>query len=339
MSGASWRWAVFLVVTVLAAAAMPRPVEHLPGGDHLLFEAVILRVQDGEPYYAAYKKESLLRGYPTRSPLNWRTPALTMAFAWLPRTTSILFVLLAVSAMAMTTLMLRGLPVFGLIAFFFWQTFNIPATGQAGLYSELWAGVLLAIAVGFFSFGRNIVAAVAVILALFLRELVLPFAVLCAAVAWYRGSRRELVLWIVALIAYAAYYAIHVWSVMSVRPSDPMGHYGSYLAFGGWPAVVGALRASVVMQWTPALLVAILIGLAAAGETVDQAPTHLRLLVGLYAIVFAVVGYSFNAYWGWLLAPVWPVLSLTGARALLRSGLALVRRSNSWRRDTSLRRP
>lgn len=318
-NGGAWRWVLFAAVAILAAAVIPRHVERQPGGDHILQQGVMLRVRDGTPYHEAYKVESWDRGYPLESVATWRTPALTVMLAWFPRSSSVLFVVLAVAAMVITTAMLRGFPILVMAAFLFWQTFNIPIAGPAIFYHEIWAGLLLALAVGCYAFDRNLAAAGFVLGALFIRELVLPFALLCAAVAWIRGRRRELALWIVGLIAYAAYYAMHAWAVIGVRPPDAMGRVGSYIAFGGWPAVVGTMRASAVLQLMPWWLVAVLTGLEMVALTARRVPTHLRLLVATYIAVFAVVGYSFNGYWGWMLSPVLPVLAVLGARALVPS--------------------
>ena len=43
-------------------------------GDVALYRAEIDWIRDGENYYAAAARELVVRGYPTRSVFNWRTP-------------------------------------------------------------------------------------------------------------------------------------------------------------------------------------------------------------------------------------------------------------------------
>ena len=49
--------------------------------------------------------------------------------------------------------------------------------------------------------------------AVFFRDLALPYCVLCAAIAWRQGRRRELALWTLGLAAWLAFFAWHWWQI------------------------------------------------------------------------------------------------------------------------------
>jgi hypothetical protein len=70
------------------AIALTREVLHVgkDGGptDGLLFRRIVDRVRAGEGYYEAAGREQRARGYPTRSPFNWRLPTFAWLFGGLP---------------------------------------------------------------------------------------------------------------------------------------------------------------------------------------------------------------------------------------------------------------
>ncbi len=89
----------WLLTTVLAVATTHWPAAsagHAPilarPGDNELYWAVADRIRRGEGYYTALAKELRLRGYPTRSVFNWRTPLPIwlighLPYPWLGRAT------------------------------------------------------------------------------------------------------------------------------------------------------------------------------------------------------------------------------------------------------------
>ena len=65
----------FCVAVTLSPLASSNPQQYLPvPSDVALYRAEVERVHAGEGYYPAAAAELTVRGYPTRSAFNWRTP-------------------------------------------------------------------------------------------------------------------------------------------------------------------------------------------------------------------------------------------------------------------------
>ena len=62
----------------------------LRGGitDVATFEAMVVRLEAGEPYYEVFGDELRRRGYPAQSVFNWRTPLLLSTLAHAPKPVS-----------------------------------------------------------------------------------------------------------------------------------------------------------------------------------------------------------------------------------------------------------
>jgi hypothetical protein len=192
----------------------------------------------------------------------------------------------------------------------------------ARVETEIWTGLLVAISVLTYARREWITAAVLGLGALFIRELAAPYCIVCALLA-IRGRRtRELAVWLVGGLGYVLFYAIHVMRVrQQYQPGDSGGRF--------WWIVWGGIRFNMeAIQQTNSLLVGAPHWVLAAAVTVlaaslwaSTAPLHLRGVVIAYSVFFAVAGWPFNDYWGFVTAPTYAlafVYGIEGMRALSR---------------------
>ncbi len=170
----------------------------------------------------------------------------------------------------------------------------------------LWAGVLIALSVCAYGVNRPWLAVTLGLAAVVCRELALPYCILCAAIAWRNGRRRELTVWLIGLAAGFVLFGLHWWQVSELIAADARAHPHGWLQLGGAGFVISTAQMNAYLlllpQWVAALyLVAAMVGLAGWSSPLG---TRVGLSVCLYLAAFAVVGQSFNQYWGALIAPL-----------------------------------
>jgi hypothetical protein len=145
------------------------------------------------------------------------------------------------------------------------------------------------------------------LVALFFRELALPYAGLAAVLAWRGGRRGELAAWVTGLALYAVFLTLHAVAVAPRIPrTDDILNVSHWSSFGGTAFVLGTCRMNVFLAASPAWVAAFylplsLLGLAGWREEIG---TRCGLAAGLYLALFVAVGNPFNAYWGLLYAPL-----------------------------------
>lgn len=171
---------------------------------------------------------------------------------------------------------------------------------------ELWAGGLIALALGLHRPGRHWGAALAAAaLALAIRETVLPFVLLLAAMAAWRRDWREAVCWAVLAAVFAALWVLHLQLISAqLRPDDPPS--ASWITLRGLSGLLSLYVLPTPLRFLPSWLanpgiVLAIFGWAswrsAAGATVTL------LLLG-YGLAFMIAGRPENWYWGALVTPV-----------------------------------
>jgi hypothetical protein len=101
-----------------------------------------------------------------------------------------------------------------------------------------------------------------------------------------------------------------------VRPGDLASP--GWLALGGWHFVLRTLRMNVALLLAPQRLTAIAVPLGLLGLLTRRRALGDRIALTVlgYSFAFLFIGRPSNFYWGFLLAPIWP-LGLIGAVALL----------------------
>lgn len=276
-----------------------------------VFGRVIDGVRAGGNYYAVNQAELRAHGYPTRSVFNWRTPTLTWLCAAFPsnmvaRVGLILAVLVLIPVTCRDMLHDSGLAPAAVAGVFFVGSTAWVFGAQTFLFPEVWAGVLIAASLGALRRGR-VAAGVAIgVAALFVRELVLPYALACLALAWYDGRRREARLWAVGLLMYAAFMAFHASVVLGrITPVDVAMPEG-WVRFGGVRFLLSTSQANVFLMTAPLWWTAIYLPLAVLGVTAwgGENARRVELTLALYLGGFSVVGAPFNFYWGFVFAPL-----------------------------------
>lgn len=316
----------------------PHPNE---AGDVALYRAEMERIRQGQGYYQAAAAELTARGFPTRSVFNWRTPLPIWLLGKLPLVDMGRFLLggLALAAMLLAFESLsrepkgvaapssgpfperspfagrrgaslvrrgvvQGIPV--ACALLLTGPFLPTILGDLFVVPVLWAGVFLALSVGAYGIDRPGWGVAFGLAAIFFRELALPYGVLCAGLALRQGRRREFAAWCLGLLAWLVFFGWHAWQVGGLMEAGARGHRNGWIQWGGAGFVISTAQMNAYLlllpQWATALyLVAALVGAAGWSSPLG---TRIGLSVCLFLTAFAVVGQSFNQYWGALTAPL-----------------------------------
>jgi len=279
-----------------------------PGkGDAALYLKVIDRLGTGEPYYEALGEELRLDDYPTRSPFNWRTPfhLVMVAYATVPAATLTLK-LLTLGAVLATTFVLAG---FGRVTATVGTVAQMGALAtafspQAVGVAEVWAGVLVALSACAYYRTWWIAGALLGVAAVFVRELAAPYCVACAIIA-IGQRRREAVVWIVAGLAYAAYFGLHVWQVNAQQLPVGLAHTQPWHQWNGLRFTLATIGVNGWLAFVPRQVAVVWLVLALGGTVSRRMAPQVRYSLFAYFILFSVVGLPFNAYWGYVNAPLW----------------------------------
>jgi hypothetical protein len=276
-----------------------------------LFRTLVDCVRSGESYYDAAHREMISHGYPTRSLFNWRSPVFAWVLASLPGPDwgRFLLVCVVLVTVALTCCdLLQDARQFsagaGGIAF-------VGATAwclgqETYLFTEVWAGLFLALSVATLRRGWLALGISTAVFALFVRELAMPYLLVSLALAVRSGRRREAIGWVFGLALYALFLAGHAYAVFSrVTVADP-GMAQGWVRFGGVRFLLATSQANVFLMGLPLWCTAIYLPTAVLGLAAWRGTTGRRvgLTVGLYLLTFTVVGAPFNFYWGFIFAPL-----------------------------------
>lgn len=289
-----------------------RPAHEKKGeGDLLLFRTVVERVHSGENYYDAWGDEVRSRGYPARSVFNWRLPL----FAWLNGSLpGLIWGQLLLSALALVTVLLvygilrteSGIPT--AMAAVFLVGFAVAPCLKPNVFltTDLWAGTLIAFSVCAYAHNWRSVGAAAGLLALFFRELALPYCLVCLTLASWHKRRGEVLAWILGLVVFTIYLGLHALAVARHQQTGDLAHTEGYVRFGGTAFILSTVGFHLLLMelpnWTWALYLPLAV-LGLAGWRGEMG-TRVSVTAGLYLAAFAVVGQPFNDYWGLIDAPL-----------------------------------
>ena len=277
--------------------------------DLAFYDRVIERIGHGENYYDFIVEEQRARDYPVRPGLAVRLPTLAWIHASLGEPAMIALAIALLFACIWAWWKRLGEEPGGL-RFRLLGTALMAMGGSLGLnrsffvLHELWAGMLIALAFGLHRPGRWGAALFVAALALALRELVLPFVLLMAAMAAWRKDWREATAWILLVAVFAAIMAWHL-SLIAVQevPSDPVGP--DWLVLRGLSGWLGNIVLSSNLRLLPHELaspVVILMALGWAGWKSSAGTTGTFLYLG-YGLAFMLAGRANNFYWGAVVAP------------------------------------
>jgi hypothetical protein len=284
---------------------------NLPG-DLALYTAAVQRIAAGENYYDALGGELSARGYPVRSVFNWRTPLHLELIARLPNL-DWARMLLGLCGFCAIGLAVAETYRSGerLIAPLQFVAFGIPLAlvtmPPAIFFGEVWAGVFMAIAVVCCSLGWRNTGAIMGVLALFFRELALPFVVISLFLAWRERRKTETWIWTIGLTCYALYFGLHLLAVWArIPPAGVASQMSRWLQFGGLRFVLITSRVGLLFAfqyWVAALY----LPLAVLGMAGWRNPATNRVTVTVIAYIagFCVIGMPLvNYYWGAIYTPL-----------------------------------
>jgi hypothetical protein len=289
-----------------------------------LYQTIVEQIHAGKSYYSVTGDELRKIDYPTHSVFNWRPPALAWLLGQLPsiRTGQIL-----ASILAMTTLLI-WLMVFYQNQYTIWK-FLFGGLFLSGpiiyslypvtfLFHEFWAGTLIAMSLAANAKGWRHVSVMSGLMALFLRELSLPFVCVMMVLAYVEGQRREALLWFTGILVFCGEFLLH-WSIVSNLTTDNARFLaGEWIVFGGWPFVLNTAQMHPFFIASPPWVVAIILPLALLGLAGWRTASGIRVActVGIYVLAFSIVGRSNNIAWGMMYAFVMPLGLLHAPNAL-----------------------
>ena len=312
--------------SVAAPEASDAPVER--DEDLAFYDRVIARIAAGENYYDFIVEEQRSRNYPVRPGIAVRLPTLAYIHAWLDEA-GMVFVAMLLMGATIWAWWKRlgdepgGVPLRRIGAALMFMGASLGINRYYFVLHELWAGMLVALAFGLHRPGRWGWALAVAALALAIREQVLPFVLLMAAMAAWRRDWREAVAWVVLVLAFAAAMAWHLSLIApQVLPSDPESP--DWLVLRGLSGWLGNIVLSSNLRFLPHEIagpVVLLMVLGWAGWKSPAGMTGTLLYLG-YGLAFMLAGRANNFYWGAVIAPaMWVGLAFLpmAVKSLIRS--------------------
>jgi hypothetical protein len=311
------------------AIALLGSVVSIAATDDDVYRNVVAELRAGGQYYDVFGHYLRAGHYATIPFVNWRPPLVYE------------FIRVAGDGVARWSFLLMGAVALALLAsaertrdplmtvLLYLNALVIELAPRTMYFTEAWAGAAIALSAAAYQAQRRTVGAIAAGIALMMRELAAPYAVLCAWQAWRTDDRRERLLWVVIGGLSAGYYGVHVGrAIMAQQPGDLRS--ASWVAFGGVNLILRMTALATVTGQGRGSMVASAVWLAAAlfSTLAPAMRFEMRMAVLLYVMTFAIVGQAHDAYWGLLFVPV-QALAIgfvpDAARGLRRGGRSATR--------------
>jgi hypothetical protein len=298
-----------LVLSVRSAPVAP-PTPSVEGrGDSATYSKIVQQMRGGSSYYVAAHEVLITEGYGTNSVFNWRTPVWPVLISLLPSVRWVQGLLAGLTTLT-ALLIYRGLRLCEAGPLFSAMTALVLIVGTAGqpakavVFTEYVAGILILLSIAGYVNGWNVVGAIVAIAALFIRELVAVYVLVCLILAFRHRDWAELRIWIIGLIGYGIYFLWHWTIVANMLGSADRGYPAGWLQFGGLPFVLETAHFSGLLVAAPVWISALILPIALLGLVAWPAGCRAALTVTAYLLVFAVIGKPFNIYWGAVYAPL-----------------------------------
>ena len=292
----------------------PEPAPETPSStstDLDLYEQIIHRMHRGETYYAVTGEELPQRGYPSSSVFNWRLPTYAWFFApmpWMRMGQAILIVLTGWTLYLSVRYCAAATGKAPAVAAFVWLigAFTWCVDGKSFLTQEVWAGVLIQLSIVSLAQGNFTRGVLAGVTALLIRELVLPYVLLCLVMALWQRRWWESLGWVIGLMLYAGFTMFHVSQVKMHMALEEVNSPSEWLCWGGLGFVLETVRMNQLLILSHMSIRAVYLPFAFLGLIGWRGETGLRLFLTClgYNTAFLAVGQPFNSYWGILVAPV-----------------------------------
>lgn len=339
--------AVLLVWGLVRGSIVPRDfivVDTDAPTDAKLYESIVAAMQgsggrDPVGYYEAVAQQQHAIGAPTSPVFTVREPTL----AWLVATIgeSAAAVLLGMVALAALVLAARLLDS---VTDTRWAWYSATLLSGLGIlwlalpgrlrFHEVWAGLLVLVAVVVLRSRWWWLALPVALLAVMVREMAIVLPVACLLVALWRRRPREVVAWGAVLVLAVGFFAWHAYQVHEQVPPHATGP--GWTGLQGWPFVVNATWFSSPLWLVPVAAAAVLTVLAGLGWTgrLGRALPHGAVLLLLVAVAVALGGRPDNLYWGALWVPVLALGLVPGLTRLVELAAALRGRQVPLRAET-----
>lgn len=278
-------------------------------GDHALYARIARRVAAGESYYAAAAAEHRTGNYPLRPFVAVRLPTLAYIMAAFGER-KVQFALLLIGGAAILAWYRRlrtqaDLPRIAAIGALFVAANLTQLAVREWLYiHEVAAGVLLALALALYRPTRPRVAMGVIVVALAIRETVLPVAMLFGLFALIDRDWRAAVGWLAIGLCFAAGLAAHIAALATVTTAADAASQG-WNGQGGWIAYLSFVQASSLLRFFAGWVGALLVPLALLGWAAWRSRLGLAvLLIQLgYAALLMLFARPANFYWAMLVTP------------------------------------
>jgi hypothetical protein len=314
------RWAFGLLLLLLGATllalAVPTPAGAPGGGtgavqtDVALYDSIVSGIRGGGDYYGVAAKELRRGGYPLQPFITFRLPALAVLQAHMPAmmVQSLLMALIAGTAGAwfvrFKSAFVRKPPlVFAMLLLAGGMVVFI----QRGLigFHEVWASLLIALSLALRRDDRWTTAVAIGLIAMLIRETALVYVAIMGMLAFAEGRRREALGWAATIVVLAVVLGFHAHAVAAVvQPTDPASP--GWMGLLGFGFFVKAMMLSTALAVVPAVLAALLVGLALFGWACWSDAVALRVLTVFcgYAALLGLFGRADTFYWGLMVAPL-----------------------------------
>ncbi|MCC7044989.1 MAG: hypothetical protein IT183_14080 [Acidobacteria bacterium] len=276
-----------------------------------LYAAVAARVDAGESYYAVVAEEMPTRGYAVRPVFHWRLPTLAWLLAGLPLPVAhgLLWAIGALTIGVWARVLRLRVGAVGLVLIApLWLLFS-----STTIYMhELWAGQLIALALGLWMSGRTRAAVVAIVLAALVREhSMLGLGLLTIAAV---REKRSPWLWGLAVAGVSTVYGAHAVAALQHTPEGGLSK--GWTGLLGWPFAVAALRVHVLLIAAPYWVAALAAAVCVPALWLWREGRMVAGVVSAYLVVFCLGGRPDNWYWGLLILPLVPLGCIALARRL-----------------------
>ena len=299
--------------------------------DLALYDKTIERIRNGENYYDFIVEEHRKADYPIRPGLAVRLPTLAYIDALLGENGQLAAAVLLMLATLIAWWRRLGVEpggreyrLFAMAALFVGVSLGV--NRYFFVLHELWAGMLLVLAFGLHRPGKWGASLAVAALALFIRELALPFVLLMGGMALWRRNWREGLAWTVLALVFLVVLVVHL-SIIAGQalPSDPPS--ASWLAMRGMSGWLSDVVLSSNLRFLPHWLAGPAVILMMLGWCGWRSPagTFGTFLYLGYGLAFMIAGRPDNYYWGAMVAPA----MFIGIAFLPRSLRSLVNASSA----------
>ncbi|MEO6471072.1 MAG: hypothetical protein ABIR57_04415, partial [Aeromicrobium sp.] len=254
---------------LLAGSNRPEAYRHPDPAktDAALYTQITERVIGGQSYYRAVDAVQAERGFPTRPFVTVREPALTWVTSRVGGIAVMRIALVALGIAVVATMILRleriapGRPTWWFASAMSALAVAPVVTGDAVVIHEVWAGLLLTLALALSTVRLWWIGLAIGFAAVIVRELALPLFAVMIAFEIAKGSYRRAIAWAVGALLFVGLLAIHAANVANdVSPST--AESAGWLKFGGWPFFVDSVRFSTILQDMPEWVAAVVVPLA-----------------------------------------------------------------------------